>query len=101
MEKEVREQELEKVLQLSKLRIEESDRDMVMQEIEKAITYFEALKEVNTEGILPLSCPVEKKNCFRKDEAEDRDGSGETLCNAKLVENRMFVVEHGPVFREE
>lgn len=46
---------LEKTELLAKLKIEPSQREKTIQEMEKLLAYTEKLNEVDTEGILPLS----------------------------------------------
>lgn len=56
------------------------------------LSYIDLLKEVNTEGVEPLTHLFEGENVFREDEVTEGDGSEKLLKNAPVSENGMFAV---------
>lgn len=72
---------LEKAEILAKLRIEPSEREKTMREMEKLLAYTEKLNEVDTEGIAPLSHGESGDCCLREDVVSNGDGKVQTLAN--------------------
>lgn len=72
---------LEKAELLAKLRIEPSERESTMQEMEKLLAYTEKLNEVDTEGIMPLSHGEPGERSLREDTVTGGDGKNELLAN--------------------
>lgn len=83
---------LEKAELLAKLKIEDSERERTITEMEKLLAYAEKLNELDTEGVLPLSHGRVEEVCFREDEVTNPDGREQTLCNAPEQKDGQFVV---------
>lgn len=66
---------------LAKLKIEPSEREKTMQEMEKLLGYAEKLNEVDTEGVLPLSHGEPGEITLREDSVTNFDGKEQTLAN--------------------
>lgn len=83
---------LEKAELLAKLKIEPSERERTMQEMEKLLAYTEKLNEVDTEGGLPLSHGEPGGSCLREDVVNGVDGKGGILANAPEQREDCLVV---------
>lgn len=66
---------------LAKLKIEPSEREKTMREMEKLLGYAEKLNEVDTEGVLPLSHGEPGEITLREDSVTNFDGKEQTLAN--------------------
>ena len=83
---------LEKAEVLAKLKIESSQRQRTMKEMEKLLAYAEKLNELDTDGIVPMSQGEGEENRFRDDVITNGDGRADTLCNAPEQRDGQFVV---------
>jgi aspartyl-tRNA(Asn)/glutamyl-tRNA(Gln) amidotransferase subunit C len=59
-----------KLEQLSRLKLTEADRKKLMVEIEKMISMFSKIGEVDTEGVTPLSHLTDEINVVRDDQVD-------------------------------
>lgn len=83
---------LEKAELLSKLKIEPSERERTMKEMEKVLSYAAKLNELDTEGVEPLSHGTWSETVFRQDVVTNPDGKEGTLANAPKQADGQFVV---------
>ncbi len=58
---------LDKIAHLARLEIQEQDAEKVMQDMTEIINWVEKLKEVNTEGVEPLTTMSHEINALRED----------------------------------
>jgi aspartyl-tRNA(Asn)/glutamyl-tRNA(Gln) amidotransferase subunit C len=58
---------LDKIAHLARLEIQEQDADKVMQDMTEIINWVEKLKEVNTDGVEPLTTMSHEINALRED----------------------------------
>lgn len=72
---------LEKAELLAKLKIDVSERERTMNEMEKLLLYTEKLNEIDTEGVLPLSYGESGERALREDVVTNPDGKVQTLAN--------------------
>lgn len=59
---------------------------------QELMNYINLLKEVNTDGVEPLTHLFETDNVFREDMVTETDRSVELLSNAPLQKDGMLVV---------
>lgn len=71
--------DLERLAELARIELKKSEEEKLLADLEKILGHFEELKEVNTEGVAPLSGGTFVKNVLRK------DGEGERLPAEKAV----------------
>ncbi len=83
---------LEKAELLAKLRIDASERERTMNEMEKLLLYTEKLNEIDTEGVLPLSHGEPGEAALREDEVTNPDGREQTLANVPKLRQDCPVV---------
>ena len=72
---------LEKTELLAKVKIDLSERERIMNEMEKLLAYTEKLNEIDTEGVLPLSHGEPGESALREDTVTNPDGKEQTLAN--------------------
>lgn len=63
-----------------------------MLDLEKMIAYIDQIKEVDTDGIEPMSHVYPVCNVFREDVVTNEDGSAQTLQNAPVQKDGGIVV---------
>lgn len=83
---------LEKAELLSKLKIEPSERERTMKEMEKLLAYADKLNEPDTEGVEPLSHGVWSETAFREDVVTNPDGKEALLSHAPKQKDGQIVV---------
>lgn len=83
---------IEKMEALAKLTIEESEKQRMIEEMEKLLAYAGKINGLDTGKISPLSYMNEEENVFRDDVVSNPDGKEETLQNAPKREDGCFVV---------
>lgn len=88
----VDEKTLKKAELLSKLKIEPSEREKTMREMEKLLAYTERLNEVDTEGVQPLSHGEPGECNLREDVVTNPNGKEQTLANAPKQSEDCLVV---------
>lgn len=77
---------------LSKLKIEPSQRERTMKEMEKLLAYAEKLNELDTEGVEPLSHGVWSETAFREDVITNPDGKEALLSHAPEQKDGHIIV---------
>lgn len=77
---------------LAKLELTDDERRQAAGDMEKMLDYIDILGELDTAGAQPAFHIFPLENVFREDEVTNGDGREETLRNAPLEENHMFVV---------
>jgi len=60
--------EVEHIAELARIRIGEKEKDKLTEDLGAILGYIDKLKEVNTEGIEPVSNIAGLESVFRKDE---------------------------------
>jgi len=81
-----------KISRLSRLQIPEGEKQHVAEEIGKIIDWVEQLKEVNVEGIAPLSSVNDMALRWRTDKVTDGDKVDQVLANAPAKVAGFFTV---------
>ena len=77
---------------LSKLSLSENERESAISELEKILSYVDKLGELDTSDVEPLIQVMSVENVLREDEVSNGDGVIDTLANAPLAKENMFVV---------
>ena len=72
-ENKVSEEEVKHIAELARIELTAEEVNKFTKEISDILGYIEQLKEVNTEGVEPISQVTGKINVFREDVAEDAD----------------------------
>lgn len=58
---------IEKVAQLARLELADEEKDSLLEDVEKILTFMEKLKEVETSGVSPLVYMTDEQNVLRED----------------------------------
>ena len=81
-----------KIARLSRIKIEDDKLEPMAGELNNIMGWIEQLNEVNTDGIEPMSSPVDTKLRWRADVVNDGDKQEAILANAPLPEFGFFAV---------
>lgn len=83
---------LDKIAHLARLEFEEKDADKMMKDMTAIVEWVEKLKEVNTEGIEPLTTMSYEINVLREDEVKEHLPHERALINAPEKDADYFHV---------
>ena len=92
-------EQIEKVANLARLEINQAEKDRMRDELAPILTYFEILKELNTDHISPTAQVIALQNLMRPDEVRPSLSTDEVLSNAPLRSATSFKVR--AVFGEQ
>lgn len=83
---------LDKMAHLARLEFDEKDAEKMMQDMTNIVEWVEKLKEVNTEGIEPLTTMSYEINALREDEVKDHLDHDRALLHAPKKDDNYFRV---------
>jgi aspartyl-tRNA(Asn)/glutamyl-tRNA(Gln) amidotransferase subunit C len=83
---------LDKIAHLSRLDFDEKDAEKMMQDMTAIVDWVEKLKEVNTDGVEPLTTMSFEVNVFREDVVKEQMSHDEALKNAPKKDDQFFRV---------
>jgi len=83
---------LDKIAHLARLEIQEQDAENVMKDMTEIINWVEKLKEVNTDGIEPLTTMSHEINALREDEVAPHLNHENALRAAPAKDDDFFRV---------
>lgn len=83
---------LDKIAHLSRLEFEEKDAEKMMKDMTAIVDWVEKLKEVNTDGVEPLTTMSHEINVLREDEVKPHMSHEEALLNAPKKDADYFRV---------
>jgi len=81
-----------RIARLARLALEEERVEPMVQELNGILAWVEQLKEVNVEGIAPLTSVVEQRLKMRDDVVTDGGNADALMVNAPGGEDHFFVV---------
>ena len=84
--------EVKKVAQLARLKLNESEIKQHASQLEKILDYIKQLEKINTQNIPCTTRAIEVVNVLRKDEKKDYENSEELLDLAPSREQKFFKV---------
>jgi aspartyl-tRNA(Asn)/glutamyl-tRNA(Gln) amidotransferase subunit C len=85
-------QHLDKIAHLARLEFDEKDAAKMMQDMSAIVDWVEKLKEVDTEGIEPLTTMSYEINILREDEVKEHLPHDKALLNAPKKDADYFRV---------
>ena len=88
----ISEQEIKTVASLSRLRIHEEEKDDVLFQLNKILTYVENLQALDTANVEPTTYALPMQNVFRADVVKPSLERELALSNAPLKEDGYFKV---------
>jgi aspartyl-tRNA(Asn)/glutamyl-tRNA(Gln) amidotransferase subunit C len=80
------------IAKLARLQLSAQEEQIYTQQLGKILEYVDALKEVDTTGVEPMSHALEISNVMREDEVKATPGQELVLKNAPEAERGMFRV---------
>lgn len=83
---------IEYVAKLAKLEITEEEKAGIESDLGRILDYIDTMKELDTEGIEPLSHVFQVKNVFREDVVVNGPDRENLLANAPAQKDGCFVV---------
>ena len=83
---------LDKIAHLSRLEFDEKDAEKMMQDMTDIVNWVEKLREVNTDGIEPLTTMSHEVNAFRDDEVKEHLSHERALLDAPKKDADYFRV---------
>ena len=85
-------EEVEHIGQLARLGLTEEEVAKFQEQLSEILTHFDALQELDTEGVPPTPYPLPLDSVMRNDEAKDSLSQEDVLANAPLAEDGTFRV---------
>lgn len=92
MSERISDEKIEYIGILTKLELSDTERERAKADMEKMLGMIEKLKELNTDGVGPLSHIFPVNNVFREDVVTNGDGKEAALANAPEVRDGGFLV---------
>ncbi|MBX2965504.1 MAG: Asp-tRNA(Asn)/Glu-tRNA(Gln) amidotransferase subunit GatC [Cyclobacteriaceae bacterium] len=83
---------LDKIAHLARLEIKDDEAEKLMQDMNAIIAWIDKLKEVNTEGVEPLTSMSHELNSFREDVVQQELTKADALKNAPDHDGNHFRV---------
>jgi aspartyl-tRNA(Asn)/glutamyl-tRNA(Gln) amidotransferase subunit C len=83
---------LDKIAHLARLDFDEKDAEKMMQDMTAIVDWVEKLKEVNTDGVEPLTTMSFEVNVLREDKVKEHMPHEEALKNAPKKDDQFFRV---------
>lgn len=83
---------LDKIAHLARLEFDDKDAENMMRDMNALVNWVEKLKEVDTEGVEPLTTMSHEVNALRDDQRSKPLPSSEVLQNAPLKNEQYFRV---------
>jgi aspartyl-tRNA(Asn)/glutamyl-tRNA(Gln) amidotransferase subunit C len=83
---------LDKIAHLSRLEFDEKDAEKMMKDMTAIVDWVEKLKEVNTDGVEPLTTMSSELNVLRDDEVREHLSHERALGNAPQKDADYFRV---------
>ena len=83
---------IDKLANLAKLDFDDTAKKEIREDLEKVLTFFEKISELDTANVEPLIYMNEEVNVFRKDEAKQLITREEGLKNAPLQDGEFIKV---------
>jgi aspartyl-tRNA(Asn)/glutamyl-tRNA(Gln) amidotransferase subunit C len=83
---------LDKITHLARLEFNENDAEKMMADMTAIVEWVEKLKEVDTEGVAPLTTMSHEVNAVREDEVKEHLNRDRALINAPDKDTEYFRV---------
>ena len=80
------------IARLARLQMSDAEIEALVPELNNILGWVEQLREVNTEGVEPLTAVIEQKLRLREDAVSDGDCREAVLANAPDAQHGFFAV---------
>ncbi|TDO99872.1 Asp-tRNA(Asn)/Glu-tRNA(Gln) amidotransferase subunit GatC [Marinomonas balearica] len=85
-------QDVQKIAHLARLSLSDQDAEEYKHSLSSVLDLVEQMQSVDTEGVEPLSNPLEATQRLREDVVTEQDRREAFLSNAPLTESGLFLV---------
>jgi len=92
--------EIKRLAELARIKIEPLEEEGLAHDFENILGYFDELKKLNTEDILPITGGTENKSVFREDE-EIEDGFNKDLLINQFPESEKGFLKVPQIFSND
>ena len=79
--------QVEHIAELSRIKLSEKEKEKFSGELSQILDYFETLKKVDTENVLPVSQATGIKNILREDEEEKIEKQERDKWRKRILDN--------------
>lgn len=83
---------VDRLADLAKLEFNETEKENIKNDLNRILSYFEKLNEVNTDGVEPLIFMSDNVNLLRADEPHTEFTKADALLNAPAKDSDYFRV---------
>lgn len=83
---------LSKLATLARIKVDDSKKEKMKEDLSEIISWMEKLREVDTQGIEPLTNMSKEINRWREDKPGETMDRNEALENAPLKDDKFFKV---------
>lgn len=84
--------EIENIAKLSRIRLNEKEREMFAHQLNNILSYIEKLNTLDTESVLPMAYTSDVSNVFREDKLETSIPLQDAMMNAPATKSGFFKV---------
>lgn len=84
--------DIEKLSQLARINVSEESMDVVASRLNDVLSMVDQLQAVDTEGVEPMSHPLDALQRLRADEVTETDQRQILMSNAPAQEDGLFLV---------
>ena len=88
----ISQQEVEKMAHLARLDVDDELKETLAGQLSDILDYIDALKDVDVDGVTPVSGAAFMNNVLREDECKPSPGPDVTLANAPERDQDFYVV---------
>ncbi|EIM64615.1 MULTISPECIES: Asp-tRNA(Asn)/Glu-tRNA(Gln) amidotransferase subunit GatC [Desulfobacter] len=88
----ISQQEVEKIAHLARLDVDDELKETLAEQLSDILDYIDALKDVDVDGVTPVSGAAFMNNVLREDEEKPSPGPDVTLANAPERDQDFYVV---------
>ncbi|MGR0279546.1 Asp-tRNA(Asn)/Glu-tRNA(Gln) amidotransferase subunit GatC [Marinomonas dokdonensis] len=85
-------QDVQKIAHLARLALSEDDAEQYQHSLSSVLSLVEQMQSVDTDGVEPLSNPLESTQRLRDDVVTEENRRDDFLANAPLSEAGLFLV---------
>ncbi len=83
---------IDKIAHLARLEVDEADKQKLMDDMNKVLSFMDKLNEINTDDIEPLVYMTDEVNVLRMDEVKPDINTRQALQNAPKQDGNYFRV---------
>ena len=84
--------EVENIAHLARLEVDESQKEIMAEQLSNILQYIDKLKDVDVTGVKPFSGAAFMNNVLREDKLKPSPGPDVTLANAPEKEDDFYIV---------